>query len=78
MKELAYATALVLTILLGNLVACSMPQGPTIRTIDQTTLREYTGAYQWGSNAFVYLQMGNELIRPARRPLPAAWVARVP
>src|SRR6266852_339769 len=60
MKRLGYATALVLTILLGNLMACSMPQGPTVRSIDETTLREYTGVYQWGSNAFVYLQLWNE------------------
>src|SRR4030088_2415571 len=60
MKKLAYATALVLTVLPDNLIACSIPQSPTVRSIDETTLREYTGVYQWRSNAFVYLQMWNE------------------
>ena len=60
MKKLAYATALVLTVLLGDLIACSMPQSPTVRSVEETTLREYTGVYQWGSNAFVYLQLWNE------------------
>lgn len=63
MKKLAYATALVLTVLLGNLIGYSIPQSPTVRSIDETTLREYTGVYQWGSNAFVYLQMWNEFSR---------------
>src|SRR2546421_11027634 len=60
MKKLAYATTLVLTVLIVNLIGCSMPQSPTVRSIDDTILREYTGVYQWGSNAFVYLQMWNE------------------
>src|SRR6266404_3664017 len=60
MNKLAYATALVLTVLLGNLIACSSLQSPTVRSFDETTLREYAGVYQWGSNAFVYLQMWNE------------------
>src|SRR5437016_9837008 len=60
MKKLAYAMALVLTVLLGNLMPWSIAQSPIVRTIDDTILREYTGVYQWGSNAFVYLQMWNE------------------
>ena len=35
-------------------------QTPMLRTVDEKVLREYTGVYQWGPNAFVYLQMWNE------------------
>ena len=48
MKKLAYATTLVLTVLMVNLIACSSPQSPTVRAVDETILREYTGVYQWG------------------------------
>src|SRR5438105_770324 len=38
---------------------------PTLQTTvgpspQEQTLREYTGAYQWGPNAFIYLQVWNE------------------
>jgi dienelactone hydrolase len=32
-----------------------------VRPLDGRMLREYNGAYQWGPNAFVYLQTWNEL-----------------
>ena len=32
-------------------------QTPIVRAMDETALREYTGAFSWGPNAFVYLQM---------------------
>jgi pimeloyl-ACP methyl ester carboxylesterase len=31
-----------------------------VRPADETVLREYAGVYQWGPNAFVYLQMWDE------------------
>ena len=40
--------------------APSALQTPMLRTVDEKVLREYTGVYQWGPNAFVYLQMWNE------------------
>jgi pimeloyl-ACP methyl ester carboxylesterase len=35
-------------------------QAPAVRSVDEKVLREYTGAYRWGPNAFVYLQLWNE------------------
>lgn len=46
---------------LGAMAACSVLQTPTARSLDEKTLREYTGVYQWGPNAFVYLQILSEL-----------------
>lgn len=40
--------------------ACLALQTPTVRTVDENILRDYTGVYQWGPNAFVYLQMWDE------------------
>src|SRR5438270_9631671 len=34
---------------------------PPVRSIDEKALREYTGVYQWGADAFVYLQIWSEL-----------------
>ena len=33
---------------------------PAVRSVDDATLREYAGVYQWGPDAFVYLQLWNE------------------
>lgn len=35
-------------------------QAPVVRPVDEHVLREYAGVYQWGPNAFVYLQMWEE------------------
>jgi hypothetical protein len=51
---------LVLTALLGTLIARSL-QRPVIRAVDEASLREYAGTYQWDRNAFLYLQMWAEL-----------------
>jgi hypothetical protein len=50
----------VLAALLGTVITRSL-QGPSIRTVDEASLREYAGVYQWGPNAFVYLQIWSEL-----------------
>jgi pimeloyl-ACP methyl ester carboxylesterase len=50
----------LLAALLATLVARSL-QSPTIRTLDEASLREYAGAYQWDGNAFLYLQTWAEL-----------------
>ena len=47
-------------VLLGVLVARSALQTPAVRSIDEKALREYAGVYQWGPDAFVYLQMWSE------------------
>jgi uncharacterized protein len=46
--------------MLGILPACSTAQHPAARSVDETILREYTGAYQWEPDALVYLHMWNE------------------
>jgi pimeloyl-ACP methyl ester carboxylesterase len=51
---------IVLSALLGTLIARSF-QSPAIRTVDEASLREYAGIYQWDRNAFLYLQMWSEL-----------------
>jgi dienelactone hydrolase len=50
----------VATIVLGSVIVRSMFQAPAVRSVDEKILREYAGVYQWGPNAFVYLQMWEE------------------
>ena len=50
----------VATALLGVVIARSL-QTPAVRSVEEKILRQYAGVYQWGPNAFVYLQMWNEL-----------------
>ena len=50
----------VLAALCAALVAMSARQAPVVQALDETALREHTGVYQWGPNAFVYLQMWDE------------------
>src|SRR5262245_60564029 len=35
-------------------------QPSALQPVDEQALREYTGVYQWGPNAFLYLQMWEE------------------
>ena len=56
---LAIGATIVVT-LFGVLDAISARQTPIVQPADDRALREYTGVYQWGSNAFVYLQLWNE------------------
>lgn len=53
-------TAIICAVLLGGKTSFPAPQAPTVRSVDEKTLREYAGAYQWEPNAFVYLQMWSE------------------
>ena len=50
----------VATPLLGTMITRAAHQTPAVRAVDENALREYTGVYQWGPNAFVYLQMWEE------------------
>jgi pimeloyl-ACP methyl ester carboxylesterase len=47
-------------LLLGSAIVRSIFQAPAVRTVDEKVLREYAGVYEWGPNAFVYLQMWEE------------------
>ena len=57
MKVIAAAVA---TALVGVMLARSGFQSPAVRDVDEKVLREYSGAYSWGTDAFVYLQLWNE------------------
>ena len=56
-------------IVVGALVLTGSPRDadralasePGIRTMDEASLREYAGVYQWDPNAFLYLQIWPEL-----------------
>jgi pimeloyl-ACP methyl ester carboxylesterase len=52
--------ATIAVALFGGLDAISVRQAPIVQPADEKVLREYTGVYQWGPNAFVYLQMWEE------------------
>jgi pimeloyl-ACP methyl ester carboxylesterase len=52
--------ATIVAALFGGLIAISARQTLVVRPVDEKTLREYTGVYQWRPNAFVYLQMWEE------------------
>ena len=59
-RKLAIAALAVLATLVGTEIARSL-QVPSIRTMDEASLRPYAGAYQWQSGGFVYLQIWSEL-----------------
>ena len=46
--------------LFGVAIVCSGLQTPTVRSVDEKVLREYAGVYQWGPDAFLYVQMWTE------------------
>jgi pimeloyl-ACP methyl ester carboxylesterase len=52
--------AAIAAVLVAVAMARSGFQSPTVRDVDDKVLREYTGAYSWGSGTFVYLQLWNE------------------
>ncbi len=61
MRSLTVIGAIASAALLGAVIALSAPQAPpAVRSVDEKTLREYAGAYQWEPNTFVYLQMWSE------------------
>jgi pimeloyl-ACP methyl ester carboxylesterase len=53
-------SAAAATALLSATLAGSAAQVAGTRSIDEATLRQYTGAYPWAPDAFVYLQIWNE------------------
>ena len=58
-RGVAIGATIVVT-LFGALDAISARQTPIVQPADEKALREYTGVYQWGPDAFVYLQMWEE------------------
>ena len=54
------AAVVVLATVLGTVVTRSL-QSPSIGAGDEAKLSEYSGAYQWEPNAFLYLQKWSEL-----------------
>ena len=56
-RHLSGAAAALL--LVGGLVVPAR-QAPVIRPVDQRALRPFAGVYQWGPDAFLYLQMWEE------------------
>ena len=54
--------ATIVASLFSGVVAISPRQAPVVRPVDEQALREYNGVYQWGPNAFVYLQLWNEFV----------------
>jgi pimeloyl-ACP methyl ester carboxylesterase len=61
MGRLTVIAATIATLVFGSGTAKSAAQAPTIGAVDEAVLREYRGVYQWGPQAFVYLQLWNEL-----------------
>lgn len=61
-EDTAFRTiaAVVCAVLLGGKPGHASPQAPTARSVDERTLGEYAGVYQWGPDAFLYLQMWSE------------------
>jgi uncharacterized protein len=53
--------AAIVAIFLGAAVARPALQAPVVRPVDEKVLRTYAGVYQWGPDAFLYLQLWNEL-----------------
>jgi pimeloyl-ACP methyl ester carboxylesterase len=54
------AIAATIVVVFSGFVGMSARQTPVVRPVDEEALREYAGVYQWGPNAFVYLQMWDE------------------
>lgn len=56
----AMLAAAVITAVAGVSIVRSARQPLPIIALDETALREYAGAYRWGPDAFVYLQIWHE------------------
>ncbi len=54
-------TGATVAIVAGTVIVRSSLQGPPTRSLKEGALREYAGTYQWSPNAFLYLQIWNEV-----------------
>ncbi len=52
--------AKVAAVFLVGTIALPALQAPTVLSVEETVLREYTGVYQWKQDSIVYLQMWTE------------------
>ena len=52
--------ATIASALVGAVMVHAALQTPAADAVDQTVLRDYAGVYQWGPNAFLYVQMWDE------------------
>ena len=59
-RWLAVTCAVASTTAAGAMIARSAFQAPIIRPVDERTLREYAGPYQWEQGGFVYVEMWGE------------------
>ena len=46
--------------LLAGAIALPARQAPVVQAVEESALREYAGVYQWGPDAYVYLQLWDE------------------
>ena len=58
---LGSAKIVVFATVISGLSASCRAQRTTVRPLDENVLRQYAGVYQWNRDAFVYLQLWNEL-----------------
>jgi pimeloyl-ACP methyl ester carboxylesterase len=59
--RMATGAVILGTALLSVVIARTVFQAPAVRHVEEKVLGEYAGVYQWGPDAFVYLQMWNEM-----------------
>ncbi len=59
-KKWILVAVVVPATILGTVITRSL-QGPPTRTVDEASLREYSGVYHWETKSFVYLQLWSEL-----------------
>src|SRR5881394_381058 len=59
-KGQAMIGAAIGAFLFGVRATASFGQSPTVRALNEEALREYAGVYQWGPDAFMYLQLWSE------------------
>jgi uncharacterized protein len=60
MRSWAALGATVVVALVGVAIARSALQTPTVRSVDEKVLLDYTGVYRWEPDGFLYLQTWNE------------------
>jgi pimeloyl-ACP methyl ester carboxylesterase len=60
MHKSALMGATAATVLVGAVMVRPAFQAPPVRSVEAKILREYDGAYQWGPDAFLYLQIWSE------------------
>jgi hypothetical protein len=61
MSHQTTAIGSAVAVLFATAVLCSTAQAPIVHSLNEERLREYAGVYEWGPNAYVYLQMWSEL-----------------